>query len=272
MIQRSRRIIWASFTALAMSFPGFPQAQDKKPVVIVVPDQKNPKENSTANRTRHLVMSALADRGYVILDGKATRKATSSRGHVELLINTDPRRLKGSYTIHAIMALSAILRDGASKRHLGRLESTTQTPRRIASNCARECQDRLFFEQARRLTPEFITRIHRRLASLPAGRITRPEPKLTHSLTLHGLEPGQLPQIEQYLGFFPGVSQVRRDRTVEHGVLYRYRQTGSTRGTELSIRKMLHHLQLNARLERVGDSFVITNRPAARPATHPRDW
>lgn len=272
MIQHLTRIALAGLLAMVTSFPGLTLPLDRKPTVIVMPVSGSPHEGSAADRTRHLIIDRLAGRGYVVLDGATPQKASAECGRVELRINAKPRRLTGSYTLRAVIGLSATLRDSATKRHLGRFEAPAGTPRRIATTCARACQDQLFFEQARSLVPGLVARIHRRLTRLTAGEITDPAEKKTHSLTLRGIEPGDLPQIEQYLSFFPGVSDVRRDRTKGETVLYRYRQSGLTHATEISLKKMLHHLQLNARLQRVGDSFVITNTPATRPVIHPRDW
>ena len=69
-----------------------------------------------------------------------------------------------------------------------------------------------------------------------------------------------------------GVTQVRRDHGINRGVLYRIRQNRKAIGTELSLRKMLHHLQLKARVVRTGNSFVVEANPTAQPAAASQDW
>lgn len=272
MTQHFTRVALAGAMTLATSFPGLALAQDKKPVVMVMQDAENSPRGSVAHRTRHLIINRLTDRGYVVLDGASSHKPLTSQGRIELRLRTNSRRLTGTYTTRAFVGLTATLRDGVSKRNLGRIETPAGTPRRIATNCAQACQDRIFFDQARRLASDLVARIDRRLARLATERAAAAKRTAPHSVTFRGIKPGHLPQIEQYLSFFPGVSKVRRDRTTGESVLYRYRQSGPTHRTEISLKKMLHHLQLNARLQRVGDSFVITVTPAARPVVHPRDW
>ena len=81
-----------------------------------------------------------------------------------------------------------------------------------------------------------------------------------------------LPRIEQYLRNFPGVTRIRRDDSAGNGVRYRLSHDGAARGTELSLRKMLHHLPLEARIVRTGNSYIVEAEKAAEPAAGSPNW
>lgn len=272
MIQNLTRIALAGLVASVTSFPGLALAMDRKPMVIVMPAPGHPNAGAPALKARHLIIDRLASRGYVVLDGTRSRTGSAAHRHVELRIDAKPRRLTGRYTLQAVIELSATLRDGHSKRHLGRFETPASPPRRIATNCAQACQDHLYLEQIQPLASGLVTQLHRRLSRLTAADVMSPAALTTHSLTFRGIKPARLPQIEQYLRLFPGIRNLQRDRTTQETVLYRYRQSGTPHATELSLRKMLQHLQFDARLQQVGDSFVITQASVTRPVQHSRDW
>ena len=84
-----------------------------------------------------------------------------------------------------------------------------------------------------------------------------------------------LPQIEEYLRQFPGVTAITRDRAAAEPVLYRLTGDGTAADaaarTRKSLRKMLHHLQLEARITRDEDLFLIEGGPAAA-GTAARNW
>ena len=47
---------------------------------------------------------------------------------------------------------------------------------------------------------------------------------------------------------------------------------GKVSGTDLSLRKMLHHLQVKARIAQTGNSWIVEADPRAQSAAGSSDW
>lgn len=272
MLRHSIPIAWASLWALALSFPGSAWALNQKPTIIVMSNSTAHQESTVYKNARQIVINQLTERGYVVQDGPAPQIVRDGHSPVELRIGAHVRQLTGKYTTRASIRLSASLRDRHSNRYLGQFDTPAPALRRISSTCARPCQERLLVEQVRAISDHLTARIHRRLARLSGQRrLTEGEPKLS-IVSFRGIEEALLPQIEQYLRYVRGIGDVQRDQATGDTFRYRYRQAGPTQATERSLKKMLDHLQVNARLQKIGNSFVIIADPAIDPALHPRDW
>jgi len=272
MFPQSPPIAWAGLLALALSFPGSAIASDNQPTVIVVSNANVKPDSAVLRNARQTVMGQLMERGYTVHHGPVPQTIPTGHSPVVLRISAVVQRLTGTYTKRAGIRLSATLEDGLSKRQLGHFDSPASAISRIASSCTRICQERLFIGQVRQLSDALTARIHKRLARLPVQQRHANEKTRLHSVAFRGIEEALLPQIEQYLRHFPGLREIHRDRKAGNSIRYRYRQSESPQATELSLRKMLHHLQLNAQLQKIGNSFVVTAIPAIGPAIHPRDW
>jgi hypothetical protein len=262
----------AGLLSLTISFPGLALATDRKPIIIVIPNTDKSAQSNVLERLQGLVLNRLAQQGYVIQASVPSNKEATSPGPVELHFSAAFRKIQGTYTTRAIIGITATLKDADSKRHLGHVEAPTGTPFRIAANCIGNCEDRLFFERARPLAINLVSHLNRDLSRWSKRARTAGAEKMTRSVTFRGIDAGMLPKIEQYLEFLPGVSGIRRNRKISDVIRFHYHQTGLPDVTERSLRKMLDHLQINARLRKVNGSFIITTVPGNRPTVYSRDW
>ncbi|MDA1323151.1 MAG: hypothetical protein O3C34_00255 [Proteobacteria bacterium] len=258
--------------ALAVPFltPAAVQADQLVKTELVVTQEAGDGQNAaTDRRVRRLIMAALGRRGYAVLDGGVR---TSAPGATILRVATERRILQGAYTSHATIELRATLIDGDTKRILARFDTGPGTSWRLAAHCPQSCIDQ---EIQRRVTPlvaRLAADVDRRLVRLGRDRHVATADPTQISVAFRRIDPSLLPRIELYLRNFPGVTRIRRDYTASEGVLYRLSQDGTADGTELSLRKMLHHLQLTARIARTGNTYVVEADPTAQPATDSRDW
>ena len=67
-------------------------------------------------------------------------------------------------------------------------------------------------------------------------------------------------------------ARIRREYGASQGVLYRLSHDGTVRDTDLSLRKMLHHLKLKAQIARNGNTYVVEADPAVKPSAGAQDW
>lgn len=267
-----RPVAAAGIIGLAVSLlaPAGVQANQLLKTELIITQETGDGQNAATNRrVRRLIMAALGRRGYAVLDGGAK---TSAPGATILRVVTERRIVQGTYTSQATIELRATLIDGDTKRILARLDTGPGPSWRLAAHCPQSCIDQ---EIQRRVTPlaeRLAADVDRRLAQLGRDRHVATADPAEVSVAFQRIDPTLLPRIERYLRNFPGVTRIRRDYTASQGILYRLNQAKKTNGTELSLRKMLHHLQLKARIARSGNSYVVEIDSTAQPATNSREW
>ncbi len=256
--------------AMPLLTPGAVQAgQTGKTIVIVAQAAGDRQSAATGKRVRRLIMAALAQRAYTVLDGGVT---PSAPGATILRIATELRILQGTYTTQATIGLRATLVDGDTKRFLARFDVGPGTPWRLAARCPQFCIDQEVQRRVRPLAARLAADVDRRLAQLGRDRKFATADRAGVSVAFRRIDRTLLPRIEQYLRNFPGVTHIRRDYAANQGVLYRLNHDGAASGTDLSLRKLLHHLQLKARIARTGNSYVVEADPTAQPAADSPNW
>jgi hypothetical protein len=166
----------------------------------------------------------------------------------------------------------ATLVDGDTKRFLARFDLGPGTTWRLAAHCPQICIDQEAQRRIRPLAARIAADVHRDLVRLGRNRKATKADTASFSVAFRRIDRSLLPRIEQYLRNFPGVTHIRRDYAASQGVLYRLDHDGKAAGTDLSLRKMLHHLQLKARIARTGNSYVVEADPTAQPAAGSPDW
>jgi len=237
---------------------------------LIVTQAAGDRQSAAAGKTaRRLLMAVLARRGYVVLDGEVT---PSVPGAVILRVTAETRILQGAYADQATIGLRAVLVDGDTKRFLARIDPGPGTTWRLAAHCPQFCIDQ---EVRRRLGPlaaHLAADVDRRLAQLGRDRNIAAADPAGVSVAFRRIDRALLPRIEQYLRNFPGVTRIRRDYATSEGVLYRLDHGATASATDLSLRKMLHHLQIKARIARTGNSYVVEADPTAQPAAGSPDW
>jgi hypothetical protein len=244
-------------------------SQTAKSPLIVTRAAGERQTDISGKRVRRLIMAALARRGHDVLDGEVT---PSMPGATILQVATDVRILPGAYIKKAVISVRATLVDGDTKRFLARFDLGPGTPWRLAAHCAKACIDQEVQRRIRPLAARIAADVHRQFVRLGRERTVMKADPSKISVAFRRIDRSLLPRIEQYLRNFPGVSRVRRDHAAGQGILYRLDHDGRADGTDLSLRKMLHHLQLKARIARTGNSYVVEADPAAQPAAGSQDW
>jgi hypothetical protein len=259
--------------ALALSFLSSPvvyaAGQFGKTLQVVTQASGDGPNAKVGQTVSGLVMAALTQRGHEVLDGNQT---ASVPGAVILRVTAESPIHKGDYTTQASVGLRAVLVDGDSKRHLAQFDLGTGVQWRVAANCAQSCIDQEFKRRVGPLVEQLAKFVDRCLAKLGRNRKIAAVNQTRIAVLFQRLDRALLPQVQQYLQNFPGVTRVRRDHTVGDGVLYRLDQIRSAGATDLSLKKMLHHLQLRARIARTGNSFVVEADPTAQPTAASLDW
>lgn len=269
MTSTVRPALLAGLLAIAPSFPGLALATDNKPLVIVTSATQGPFAVQTGRRLRQLLINLLSGRGYDVVDRATSTQAAARRPGIEIRMDTNLQRIHGVYTTHALVDVTASMREAQSKRLLAHFNAQPEDRWRIPARCDDACLDILAINHVRPIADQLIVRIDKRLARHTAEKSAE---TAGHTVVFHHIDAGLLARIEQYLRYVAGIANIRRDGIAGSHALYRYEQIGSANATERSLAKMLHHLRLDARLRRVGNSFIVTVAQAARPQTHPRDW
>ena len=267
-------IVAAGLFALAVPLlaPDTVQGGQPDQTVFVVTQVTGDLKSVTAGkRIRGLIMSALVGRGYTVREGQPARK---SAGPTILRVTAERRVLQGAYTTRATVGLRATLLAADTNQFIARFDVGSEHPWRLASHCAQSCIDHELQRRVRLLAARLAHDVDRRLVRF--GRLRKLAAEIADrarlSIAFHRIDRTLLPQIEQYLRNFPGVIAIRRDYSAATGVLYRLDHDGADAGANLSIRKMLHHLQITARIARNGNTYVIHTDPAAQPAAASQDW
>ena len=246
------------------------QSQSSGQSLIVVTQASGTGQNGITNkRIRGLILMSLSKRGHMVIDGRA---GAQKPGATILRITADRRILKGSYTRQATIGLRATLEDADTKRFIGRFDAGTSAPWRLATHCLKHCIEAAFQRRVRPLAVRLAADVDR-----SARRFNRQRPKVAVrpagvGVAFRQIDRALLPQIEHYLRNFPGVTRIRRDYGASKGVLYRLSHDGTVRDTDLSLRKMLHHLRLKARIARNGNTYVVEADPAVKPSAGAQDW
>ena len=243
--------------------------QAGKTTLIVTQAQGDRRSDATGKKMRHLIMAILTQRGHSVLDGG---EMPSAPGASILRVATDLRILQGTYTTHATIGLRAVLLDGDTKRFLARFDTGPETRWRLAAPCPQFCIDQEVQRRIRPLAARLAADVDRRLVRLGRDRKLTRASRAGVKVAFRRIDRTLLPQIEQYLRNFPGVTRIRRDYAASQGVLYRLDHAGTASGTDLSLRKMLHHLQLRARIARTGNSYVVEADPTAQSAAGSQNW
>ena len=238
-----------------------------KATLIVTRAAGDSQSDVTGQRVRQLIMSDLARRGHIVLDGNVTPTAPDA---AILRVATELRILRGAYTTQAALGLRATLVDGGTQRFLARFDPGLAINWRVAAHCPQSCIDREALQRARPLAARLAADVDRNIARFSRDRMTATA-RAGVSVAFRRIDRGLLPRIEQYLRNFPGVSRIRRDRATGDAVLYRLQQDGTADETDISLRKMLHHLQLKARVTQKGNSYVVEVDRTAKPAAS-QDW
>ena len=262
-------IALAGMLALAMPLPAHSAGQSGK-TLLVITQAAGDRESATAGkRVRSLIMESLARRGHTVLDGLAPAAVP---GAAVLRVTTIRNIIRGTYVSTATIGLRVSLVDGDTKRSLAQFDLGPEGPWRVSADCQQSCIDQEFERRVRLLVARLADDVDRRLQRFhPPQDVSVTDPAVA-SITFRGIDPTLLPQIEQYLQNFPGVIQVRRDERARSGILYRLTQDGIAGKTELSLRKMLLHLELKARIGRNGNSYLVEVDPKAEPAAASQDW
>lgn len=270
MVRLSGRVVAAGVIALAAPLPSLaagPADRTGKTTVIVTQAADDRQNAAAAKRVRDLIRASLARRGHTVLDGAT---ASPVPGAVVLRVATDVSIRDGAYTIRARIGLRATLIDKNTQRFLARFDTGPGAPWRLPDHCSQSCIDREVRDRVRPLVARLVGDVDRRLFQL--GRERRDTARRAGvSVTFRGLDRDLLPRVEQYLRHFPGVDRVRRDHGATGGIRYRLRLDGTGDDTALSLRKMLHHLQLTARVSRSENSYVVEVDRTKAPAAS-RDW
>lgn len=267
-------IVVAGLFALAVPLlaPDTVQGGQLDQTVFVVTQVTDDLKSVTAGkRIRGLITSALVGRGYTVREGQPIEK---SAGPTILRVTAERRILKGAYTTRATVGLRATLLAADTKQFIARFDVGSGHPWRLASHCAQSCIDHELQRRVRLLAARLAHDVDRLLVRFGRSRKLAAEiaDRERLSIAFHRIDRTLLPQIEQYLRNFPGVIAIRRDYSAATGVLYRLDHDGADAGANLSIRKMLHHLQITARIARNGNTYVIHTDPAAQPAAASQDW
>ena len=241
-------------------------SQSSKIPLIVTLAAGERQSDVSGKRVRRLIMAALAQRGHDVRDGGSVPGATI------LQVATDLRILQGTYITQATISVRATLVDGDTKRFLARFDLGPGTKWRLAAHCPQVCIDQEAQRRIRPLAARIAADVHRNLVRLGRNRKATKADTASFSVAFRRIDRSLLPRIEQYLRNFPGVTHIRRDYAASQGVLYRLDHEGKAAGTHLSLRKMLHHLQVKARIARTGNSYVVEADPTAQPAAGSPDW
>jgi hypothetical protein len=226
---------------------------------------------TTGKRLRGLIMAALAKRGHIVRDGEP---AASKESATILRVTANHRILRGAYTTRATVGLRAMLLEADTKKFIAHYDFEPERPWRLAASCALACIDHELQRRVRQLAARLALDVDRGLVRFARTRRVAAEKANLNSIgvAFRRIDRTLLPQIEQYLRNFPGVTGIRRDYAAATGVLYRLDHDGAAAGADLSIRKMLHHLQIKARISRTGNTYVIDSDSAAKPAAGSQDW
>lgn len=262
----------AGMTVLALSLLASAAAgagRMEKAALIVTQAADGGHRAATVKHLRRLVVADFVARGYRVFDGQT---AASVPGATIIRVAADLQILPGAYVTRAAIAVRAALLDGDTQRVLARFDYGPGLPWRLAAHCPQICIDH---EVRRRLVPlaaRIAADADRRLRRLGRDRVATGDGGTETSVAFRRIDHALLPEIELYLRNFPGVTRIRRDRGTTEAILYRLGQDETAGAIDLSLRKMLHHLQLKARIARTGNSYVIEADPADRPGAASRDW
>jgi hypothetical protein len=243
--------------------------QVDQPVLIVARAAGEARGNAIGKRVRRLIMAVLARRGHDVRDGGV---APFVPGATILRVATERRILQGTYITQASIGLRASLVDGDTRRFLARFDPGPGITWRLAAHCPQTCIDREVQRRIRPLAARLAADVDRRLTQLGRDRMVAAAARARVRVAFRRIDRTLLPRIEQYLRNFPGVTRIRRDDAAGQGVLYRLHHDGTASGTDLSLKKMLHHLRLKARIARTGNSYVVEADPAAQPVAGSQDW
>ena len=234
-------------------------------------------------RVVRTVMTTLAARGHAVFEAPAEVPTIAGPALVERLRQALPAPLdavivvsvktslrRGRYTSHLITRLGATLLDGRSGAHVAHMDIAPRR-RRVAQGCGDTCRGRLAARDAAAASARLGAAIARRLARMTPHAADNPPRSPAYALVFRGMDPDDLPEIERYLAVFPGFRGLDRDGTRDGGTMYRYRSTLDRTRLEGSLRDMLRHMRLGARI--AGAERILVIEAAAPGVDTPQaDW
>lgn len=220
-------------------------------------------------RVVRTVMTTLAARGHAVFEVPAEVPTIAGPAMVErarqalpapldavIVVSVKTSLRRGNYTSHLITRLGATLLDGRTGAHVAHIDIAPRR-RRVAAGCGEACRGRLAARDAAAASARLGAAIARRLAKMPRRAADSPPLSPAYVLVFRGTEPDDLPEIEQYLAVLPGFRGLSRSAKKDGGTMYRYRSKLNRTALERSLREMLRHMRLGARISRTGRTLVI---------------
>lgn len=220
-------------------------------------------------RVVRTVMTTLAARGHAVFEVPAEVPTIAGPAMVErarqalpapldavIVVSVKTSLRRGSYTSHLITRLGATLLDGRTGAHVAHIDIAPRR-RRVAQGCGEACRGRLAARDAAAASARLGAAIVRRLAKMTRRAADTSPMSPAYTLVFRGMEPDDFPEIEQYLAVFPGFRGLGRDGTKDGGTIYRYRSKLNRTALERSLREMLRHMRLAARIAGAKRTLVI---------------
>ncbi len=269
--------------------------------VVAAPGAAGAPQPGDIDRVLRTVMTTLAERGHAVFEApvipgdrdepkirtiagpamvERARQAPPAILDAVIVVSVKTSLRRGNYTSHLITRLGATLLDGRTGRHVAHVDIAPPRQRRVAAGCGETCFGRLAASDAAAASARLGAAIARRLAKMArrpgAAAAARAGESLPSSpayvLVFRGMEKDDLPEIEQYLAVFPGFRGLNRDRTKDGGTTYRYRSDLNRTALERSLRSMLRHMRLGARIAQAGRTLVIDAAAPGGGAAPQAEW